>query len=191
MIYFPLMVALLFIGPALSGIAIRRSLSIFWHLVLLIICIFYGSSPLLLAWGGMTLAEHFNCKAKMIIFYCSDPPWLGEIITGMFFAHWLAFITIPSAVLGIIGLLISLMLKINPSQTQINISDIPTTTFYRSRRHKIIAGVCSAIAQRWKLPIQRVRIVTVILAVVIFPLVLLLYLWFWLAFPIDLPRESI
>jgi hypothetical protein len=59
MIYFPLIMALLFVGPALSAIAIRRSLPIRWQLGLLSICIFYGIFPLLLAWGGLSLAERF------------------------------------------------------------------------------------------------------------------------------------
>lgn len=185
MIYFPWLIILLFFCPALSAIAIRRSLSIPWHLVLLIINICYGIFPLLLAWGGMGLAERFGCQAETIIFHCPNSTWLGELITGMIFAHWLAIVTIPSAILGAIGLLISLILKINSSRTKGNISNIPTDIFYRSRRHKVIAGICAAIAQKWNLPVQGVRIVTVILTVVGSGLVLLLYLWFWLAFPLD------
>jgi phage shock protein C len=109
----------------------------------------------------------------------------------MVFAHWFAIATIPSAGLGFIGLLISLILKINTSRTEVNISGRPTAVFYRSRHHKAISGVCAAISQRWRLPLQGVRIVTVILAVVIPGLVLLLYLWFWLAFPLEPPIESI
>ncbi|BCU12066.1 PspC domain-containing protein [Microcystis aeruginosa] len=120
-------------------------------------------------------------------------PFYGgeDVNTWIVFAHWLAIATIPSAVLGFIGLLISLIVKINPSQTEVSISGRPTAVFYRSRRHKVISGVCAAIAQRWRLPLQGVRIVTVILAVVIPGLVLLLYLWFWLAFPLEPPIESI
>ncbi|KXS89315.1 hypothetical protein OA58_22475, partial [Microcystis aeruginosa NIES-88] len=83
MIYFPLIVALLFVGPALSAIAIRRSLPIRWQLVLLGICIFYGIFPLLLAWGGLSLAERFACQAEIIVFHCPAPRWLGEIIENL------------------------------------------------------------------------------------------------------------
>jgi phage shock protein PspC (stress-responsive transcriptional regulator) len=191
LIFYSLMLALFFVGPALSAIAIRRSLPIRWQLVLLSICIFYGIFPFLLAWGGASLAEHFACQVETIIYHCPNPRWLGEIITWMTFAPWLAiFVTIPSAVLSFIGLLISLMLKINTSRTEVNTSGRPTVAFYRSRRHKVISGVCAAIAQQRRLPLQAVRIVTVILAVVI-PGVLLLYLWFWLAFPLEPTIESI
>lgn len=185
MIFFPLILTLLFIGPALAAIAIKRNLAIRWQLLLLSIIFFYGISPLLLTWGGMSLAKRFACQAEITSFHCSDPSWLGELITGMVFAHWFAIITIPSAVLGSIGILISLIIKVKSSRTEVNISGIPTAAFYRSRRHKVIAGVCAAIAQRWNLPVQGVRIVTVILTVVGSGLVVLLYLWFWLAFPLE------
>ncbi|QLE45382.1 PspC domain-containing protein (plasmid) [Nostoc sp. C052] len=197
MIYYPLILILLFVGPALSSIAIRRSFTMRGHLILLGIIIFYGILPLLLAWGGMGLAERFGCQSETIIFRCPNPSWLGELVTGMVFAHWLAIFTIPSAILGSIGLIISLIVKLNPSRTKVNISDKPTAVFYRSRRHKVISGVCAAMpsagfanAQRWKLPVQGVRIVTVALAVIIPGLVWLLYLWLWLALPLEPPIES-
>ncbi len=77
----------------------------------------------------------------------------------MVFAHWLAIVTIPSAVLGVIGLLISWVFKVKRRRS--------FSSIYRSRRHKVIAGVCAAIAQHWRLPIQVVRIVTVTLAIMI------------------------
>ncbi|MFW9260839.1 PspC domain-containing protein [Nostoc sp. CALU 546] len=190
MIYYPLILILLFVGPALSSIAIWRSLSIRWHFVLLGIIIFYGILPLLLTWGGMGLAERFSCQSEAIIFRCPNSSWLGELVTGMFFAHWLAIFTIPSAILGSIGLISSLIVKLNPSRTKVNTSGKTTIPFYRSRRHKVISGVCAAIAQRWKLPVQGVRIVTVALAVVIPGLVWLLYVWLWLALPLEPPIES-
>lgn len=165
--------------------AILRSLSLRWHLILLSICLFYGISPLILVWGGMGLAERFNCLAEAIVFTCANPPWLGDIITGMVFAHWLAIVTIPSAILGCIGLLISLILKFNPSLINLNISGTPIANFHRSRRHKVIAGVCAAIARHWNLSILGVRITTVTLAIVIPGIFLLFYLWFWLAFPLE------
>jgi phage shock protein PspC (stress-responsive transcriptional regulator) len=138
----------------------------------------------------MGLAESFGCQSENIIFHCPNPTWLGALVTGMTFAHWLMIVTIPSAVLGAIGLLISLILKVNLSRTKGNISNIPTAIFYRSRRHKVIAGVCGAIAQKWNLPVQGVRIVMVILTVVTQELVLFLYLWFWIAFPLDSAIQS-
>jgi len=190
LIYYPLILTLLFIGPALAAIAILRGLSMRWHLVLLSLCILYGTAPLLVAWGGISLADHFACKAEVIVYHCPSPSWLGGLLSGMVFAHWLAIFTIPSAILGSIGLIISLVLKVNPSPTKANISGIPTPAFYRSRRHKVIAGLCVAVAQRWKLPIQGVRIVTVALAVIIPGLILFLYLLFWLALPLEPPMES-
>jgi phage shock protein C len=95
-----------------------------------------------------------------------------------------------SAILGSIGLISSLIVKLNPSRTKVNTSGKTTIPFYRSRRHKVISGVCAAIAQRWKLPVQGVRIVTVALAVVIPGLVWLLYVWLWLALPLEPPIES-
>jgi len=190
MIYFPWILIVLFVGPALASIAIKRNLAIRWQLLLLSIIVFYGISPLLLAWGGISLGKRFACQSEITSFHCSNPSWLGELITGMVFAHWFAIITIPSAVLGSIGILISLIIKVKSSRTKGNISNIPTAIFYRSRRHKVIAGVCAAIAQKWKLPVQGVRIVTVILTVVGSGLVLLLYLWFWLAFPLEPTIES-
>jgi phage shock protein C len=190
MIYSPLILTLLLIGPALASIAFLRSPSIRGHLLLLSICIFYGIFPLLLTWGGLSLAKRFSCESNAMVFHCPAPSWHGDIITGMVFAHWIAIVTIPSAILGALGLLFSLILKIKRSPTNANISERPTTFFYRSYRHKVIAGICAAISQRWKLPIQAVRIVTVVLAIIVPGLVLSLYLWCWLAFPLESPIEA-
>ncbi len=185
MIYSPLILTLLLIGPGLAAIAFLRSPSIRGHLLLLSICIFYGIFPLLLTWRGLSLAKRFSCESNAMVFHCPAPSWHGDIITGMVFAHWIAILTIPSAILGALGLLFSLILKIKRSRTNANISGRPTTFFYRSYRHKAIAGICAAISQRWKLPIQAVRIVTVVLAIIVPGLVLSLYLWCWLAFPLE------
>ncbi len=190
MIYSPLILILLLIGPGLASIAFLRSLSIRGHLLLFSICIFYGIFPLLLTWGGLNLAQRFGCASEAMRFLCPAPSWHGDMITGMVFAHWIAIVTIPSAILGALGLLLSLILKIKRSQTNTNISERPTTFFYRSHRHKVIAGICAAISQRWKLPIQAVRIVTVILAIIIPGLVLSIYLWGWLAFPLEQAIEA-
>lgn len=191
MIYLPVMVTLFLVGPAISGIAILRSLSIRWHLALLSLCIFYGIFPLLLTWGGLRLADHFGCHAEAARFQCPAPLWHESLVTGMTFAHWLAIFTLPSAVLGAIGLLMSLLLTVrrrrNPSSGTSrtgNIFAVPPVAFYRSRRHKVIAGICAAVAQRWHLPLQGVRIVTVVLAIVL-PGFIFLYVWLWLAFPTE------
>jgi phage shock protein PspC (stress-responsive transcriptional regulator) len=185
-----LIVALLFFGPALSAIAIRRSLSIRWQLVLLGVCIFYGISPFLLALGGVGLAERFGCEVQTIIYKCPGTPWLGDVITFMTFANWGAIFTIPSGVLGFIELLTSLVLKANTLRTGVNTSGRPTATFYRSRRRKVIAGVCAAITQRWGLSLLGVRIAIVVLTIAITGIGLLLYLWLWLAFPLEPSAES-
>ena len=184
MIYYPLILILLLVGPAIASIALMRSLSMRWHLFLFGICIFYGILPLLVAWSGIGLAERFGCQAEAIIFHCPASSWHGDLVTRMAFMHWLAIISIPSAVLGVIGLILSLILTVKKSRTTVNISGRQTAIFYRSRRHKVIAGVCAAIAQQWNLPLQGVRIATVVLAIVFSPFVLL-YVWSWLAFPLE------
>ena len=189
MIYAPLILTLLLIGPAIASIAFLRSLSTRGHLLLFSICIFYGIFPLLLSWGGINLAKRFGCESEAMVFHCPAPSWHGEMITGMVFAHWLAIFTIPSAILGALGLLLSLILKNNRSRPNATISGRPSAIFRRSRRHKVIAGLCAAISQRWALPIQAVRIVTVVLAIVVPGVVLSLYVWGWLAFPLEAPIE--
>lgn len=63
--------------------------------------------------------------------------------------------------------------------------------FYRSRRDKVLSGLCGAIAQKWNLPNLGVRIVTVVLAVVLSAPTLVIYQWCWLAFPLEPPVESV
>ncbi|PAX51648.1 stress-responsive transcriptional regulator [Brunnivagina elsteri CCALA 953] len=129
--------------------------------------------------------KRFGCESEALRFLCPPPSWHGDIITWMVFAHWIAILTIPSAILGALGLLLSWILKNKRSRANANISGRPSAIFSRSRRHKVIAGICAAISQRWKLPIQAVRIVTVVLAIIVPGLVLSLYLWGWLAFPLE------
>ncbi|KPQ32395.1 MAG: phage shock protein C (PspC) family protein [Phormidesmis priestleyi Ana] len=194
MIYLSLVLVLLLVGPAIATIAILRSLSIRGHLGLLGLCILYGAFPFMVTWGGLRLAERFACTAEAVRFRCpsTSPAWLGDFISGMFLSHWLAIIVIPSAILGTVGLLFSLTLKVRRSQTTNNtsgnISAEPTAAFYRSSHHKVVAGVCSAIAQRWHQPVLAVRTVVVILAVIT-PGFIFLYVWCWLAFPIE-PRSQ-
>jgi phage shock protein PspC (stress-responsive transcriptional regulator) len=106
----------------------------------------------------------------------------------MAMSHWLAIFAIPSAVLGAIGLLLSWILQYRRSHSNSDTSGQPLAIFYRSRRHKVIAGVCSALAQQWHQPIQLIRIVTVVLALII-PASIALYFWCWVAFPIE-PRSQ-
>jgi phage shock protein PspC (stress-responsive transcriptional regulator) len=185
MIYLPLISILLLVGPALAAISMTRSLTTRGHLVLLGICILYGIFPLLVTWGGMGLAERFGCTGEAVRFRCPSSPWLGDVISGMFMAHWLAIFAIPSAILGAIGLLISLILKVKRSDA--NTPVMPRAVFHRSC-HKVFAGLCYALSQLWNLPVLGVRIVTVILAIVI-PGFIFLYFWCWLAFPIE-PRSQ-
>jgi phage shock protein C len=186
MIYMSLGLVLLLIGPAIATIAILRSLSVRGHLGLLGLCILYGAFPFIVTWGGLRLADRFACTAEAVRFRCpsTSPAWLGDFISGMFLSHWLAIMVIPSAILGAVGLLFSLILKVRRSKTAGNISAAPTAAFYRSSHHKIVAGVCSAIAQRWHQPVLAVRIVVVALALIT-PGFIFLYVWCWLAFPIE------
>jgi phage shock protein C len=185
------LLTLLLIAPAIASIAILRSLSLGWYLILLSICLFYGVVPLLITWGGFSLARRFDCQSEAMVFSCSAPAWLGEIVTGMIFTHWLAIVTIPSAVLGCLGLIFSWISKVNPSLININISGTPIAKFRRSRHHKVIAGVCGAIAQQWHLSVLGVRIIIVILAISIPGFFLLLYFWFWMAFPLGRSTDKL
>jgi phage shock protein C len=186
MIYMSLIYVFLLVGPAIAAVAFFRRLSTRWHLFLLGVCVFYGISPLLVTWGAFSLAKRFGCSAEAVRFRCPDPVWLGDAISGLAMSHWLAIFAIPSAVVGAIGLLLSWIVQ-QKSRTIGSPSGEPPTTFYRSRRHKIIAGVCSALAQRWHQSLPLVRIVAVVLAIVT-PGFIFLYLWCWLAFPIE-PRS--
>jgi len=176
----------LLVGPAIATIAFFRRLSIRWHLFLLSLCVVYGISPFLLTWGALGLAKRFGCSAEAVRFSCPSPVWLGDVISGLAMAHWLAVLAIPSAILGVIGLLISGALQYKQSQDTDSTAGETPAAFYRSRRNKVIAGVCSALAQRWHQSLTVIRIVTVVLAIAI-PGFIFLYLWCWLAFPIE-PR---
>jgi phage shock protein C len=184
MVYMSLIYVFLLVGPAIATIAFFRRLSTGWYWFLLGLCVFYGISPLLVTWGAFGLAKRLGCSAEAIRFRCPDPVWLGDVISGLAMSHWLAIFAIPSAVLGAIGLLFSWILNHQQSRTTAGISGQPPATFYRSRRHKVIAGICSALAQRWHQSLPLLRIVTVVLAIVI-PGFIFLYLWCWLAFPIE------
>jgi phage shock protein C len=186
MFYLTLIYIFLLVGPAIATIAFFRRLSTRWHLFLLSLCIFYGISPFLMTGGAFGLANHFNCSAEAVRFRYPSPVWLGDVISGLAMAHWLAIFAIPSAILGAIGLLISGILQHRRSRNTDSTSGETPAAFYRSRRHPVIAGVCSALAQKWHQSPSLIRIVTVVLAIVI-PGFIFLYLWCWLAFPIE-PR---
>jgi len=72
MIYLPLILILFLLGPVLSAIALRRSLSMGWHLALLGLFIAYAVTPLLLSWGALSLAEHLGCEGGG--FFCPEYP---------------------------------------------------------------------------------------------------------------------
>ncbi len=180
MLYLPLLYIFLLVGPAIATIAFFRSLSRNWHWALLGLCVLYAVSPFLLTWGGLGLANSFGCTSEAVRFRCPPPSWRGDLVSGLFMAHWLVIFTIPSAILGATGLLVSWM---QMNKRSGNNAVISRTVFHRSR-HKIFAGVCSALSQRWNLSVLGIRIVAVILAIVI-PGFVFLYLWGWLAFPIE------
>jgi phage shock protein C len=184
MFYLPLLYIFLLVGPMIAGIAFFRQPSKGCYFFLLSLCVFYGVLPLLMTWGAYGLAKRFGCVAEAVSFRCPSPVWLGNAISGLAMSHWLAIFAIPSAILGAIGLLISGILQHQRSRST-NATSGPA--FYRSRRHKVVAGVCSALAERLHQPTQVIRIVTVVLAIVI-PGFVFLYFWCWLAFPIE-PRS--
>ena len=186
MLYLPLIYIFLLVGPAIAAIAFFRRLSTRWHLFLLGLCVVYGISPFFVAWGALSLAKRLGCSAEAIRFRCLSLTWLGDVVSVLAMSHWLAIFAIPSAILGAVGLLASSFLQHRLSQTASNSSEQSPAVFYRSRRQKVIAGVCSALAQRWHQPLQVIRIVTVALAIVV-PGFIFLYFWGWLAFPIE-PR---
>lgn len=183
MFYLPLIYILLLVGPAIAGIAFFRRLSMGWHWFLLGLCVTYGLTPFLMTWSAYGLAKNFGCSAESIRFRCPSPGWLGDAISGLAMSHWLAIFVIPSAVLGAIGLLFSWIQTNKRSNTDSRVT--PRTVFHRSR-HRVFAGLCGALAQRWHLSVLGIRITSAVLAVVI-PGFIFLYVWCWLAFPIE-PR---
>lgn len=188
MIYLPFVLLLISIGPILAAIPVRRSIKVWQHWGLIGICILYGISPLLIASGGLYLADLLDCKADVIVFTCPQQPWLGDVITYMTFSHWLFFLTLPSASIGTLLLIIRLVQRFKRSDDEI--SEQPRNGFKRDRNHKIIAGVCGAIAQKLGISVLLVRIITVASTVIIPVVVLPMYLWTWLAFPLSSSVEN-
>jgi phage shock protein C len=179
--------ALLFVGPALAAIAVRRSLNPFWQAVFVGLCLLYAVLPLLIASVGASLAEAHGCVANAALYECPSNPGLSDQVTAMTFAHWGAIITIPSGLAGVIGLLIYRSSQSNRSRSQASTPG-ESRAFYRSRHRKVLAGVCAAIAQRWGVPLLALRIGFVAVSLVMPGLGLmlhLLYLWLWLAVPME------
>ena len=175
-----LAIVFLFIGPAFSAIATRYSLPVRQQLILLGICILYGLSPILVALVGTALAERFGCETNPTILYrCPGNPQLGNFITVTTQFAWAIFVTVPSGIAGLIGFIVSLTLKIRRSQT----GEPSTPFFYRSRRHRVLAGICGAIAQRSGFPSLSIRIIAVVIAIVGTTFIVPIYLWLWVAFP--------
>jgi hypothetical protein len=110
MLYSILLWALLLLGPGLAAIAIYYPLAISWKIILLAVCLLYSVSPFIIGYIGLILAERFGCQAESGISYkCPEHPSMGEMVTVMvFIGAWGAIITIPSGVLGCIGILIAL-----------------------------------------------------------------------------------
>ncbi|WP_427159010.1 hypothetical protein ACQFX9_23835 [Aliinostoc sp. HNIBRCY26] len=106
---------LLLFGPGLAAIALYYSLAVSWQLVLLGICILYGIFPLVIGWIGSILIQRFGChheKGVGISYKCPDNPQMEELVTGMvFLGAWGGIITIPSGILGCIGLIISIIYR--------------------------------------------------------------------------------
>ncbi|NEO40338.1 MAG: PspC domain-containing protein [Moorea sp. SIOASIH] len=178
-------------GPALAAIPVRRSVTLSQHTNLIVICILYGIIPLLLTFGGVQLGLFFGCESVMITFTCPQKPWLGNILSFMTFSHWFAILTIPSGFVGTVGLVITLIQRLKKSEDEI--SGSTRNRFTRSKRQKIIAGVCGAIAQRFRISVLAVRIVTVAVSIVISPIapiITLFYVWIWLAFPLSPSMEN-
>lgn len=178
MLYLPLLYIFLLVGPAIAAIAFFRQLSTSWHLFLLFLCVIYGISPLLGTWSAYGLAKQFGCSAEAARFRCPSPVWLGDVLSGLSMSHWLAVFVIPSAVVGALGLLFSWIQTRKRSK-----SNTPMMVFHRSR-HRVFAGLCSALSQQWHLSLVGIRIITVVLAIVL-PGFIFLYIWGWLAFPIE------
>jgi phage shock protein C len=176
-IFYIVVTSLLFVlGPALSAIAVRISLPIFWQWCVMGLCIIYGISPLLFVVGSSNLAKYLGCTIENFHYVCLGNLWIGSLMSWSNLAPWIAILTIPSGVLGFIGILFSISMRIMGK----------TSPFlYRRRRRKFCAGVCAAIAEKSGLSLLGARIVMV-LSMIIFPeIALVLYCWMWIAFPLD------
>uniref|UniRef100_UPI00082D70BC hypothetical protein n=1 Tax=Anabaena sp. 4-3 TaxID=1811979 RepID=UPI00082D70BC len=113
MFYSIFFLILFLVGPGLAAIALYYSLAVRWQLLLLGVCILYGVLPFIIAGIGLILAQRFGCQVDIGISYkCPENPQMAGLVTGMIFiGAWGGIITIPSGVLGVIGMLISLVMK--------------------------------------------------------------------------------
>jgi phage shock protein C len=174
-IIYMLVTGLLFVfGPVISAMAVRFSLPIFWQWSLAGICIIYGIFPLLLASGSSSLAKYLGCTTQLVMYACPGNRWF-ETLMSWGLAPWAAIWTVPSGLFGSLGLLFSISMSVRGKQTPF---------IYRSRRQKVFAGVCAAIAERTGLSLLGVRIGMVVSAVLLSVIVPVLYCWMWLAFPL-------
>lgn len=171
------LLGLLFVGPGLVAVALRRSFPSWLNQLLIGVCLLYAGLPLLLAMVGASLGQQWNCESMGILYTC--PGERGQIVTGLYAAGMLAFITLPSGLLGVIGLLILMVGRRGRS------TGTPATPlFCRQRRGKVFGGICAALASRlgWSVMLVRAGAVALTVLVGIVPLV---YLWMWIAFPLD------
>lgn len=170
-----LVVLLYGLGPVLATIAVRFSSSARCRWALIGICLIYSIFPLLLFAVPASFASHFGCTTEHLYFVCPAKPWLGNLMPWSYISPYLTLMTFPSGTLGCLGLGFSLIVK------KTGKSD---PGFYRSRQHKIIAGVCAGIAQRTKFHLLGVRIFMVAFSILLCPVVPLFYFWMWLSFPL-------
>lgn len=172
----PAILLMLFaIGPVISAITVRRALSVRWQILLLGFCALYGVGPILLALGSMGLADVLNCDRQTFALSCPQQPWLSGLLNILIFGHWFTALTLPSAILGGLGLLGSISYRLkNPGSAAM---------FYRCRRRGLLGGVCAGLAVRSHLPPIAVRIMAVALLVIMNALTLVAYGWAWIAFP--------
>jgi phage shock protein PspC (stress-responsive transcriptional regulator) len=99
-------------------------------------------------------------------------------------ASLFAVVTIPSSFFGLLGLLAALNKRLQELERSSHNQHQTVSKFYRSRR-RLIAGICGTFAKRSKSSVWAVRI-TIIALSIIFPSIFpLLYLWLWLAFPLE------
>ena len=71
---------------------------------------------------------------------------------------------------------------------------MPASTMMRPRDNRMIAGVCSAFARRYRWDLTATRILTVLIGIFVFPLGEIAYLCGWLLIPdepIAVPRPTV
>lgn len=185
LVYLLLLGAMLPIGPFLAAIAWRRSLTMRWQVLLGGICILHGLSPFIAAAIGLDIAESYGCEVDITIYECPGNAEMGDIVTSLTFAPWAAVITLPSGLAGVIGVWGASGSQANRSQADASAEIGSGRSFYRSRRQKVVAGVCAAVARRLGLSVLLVRIGVVWFGLFTSGIVFLVYLVLWLAIPLE------